>query len=96
MSRLAGLLNRSGLGQEEALVITRCRGIHMFFMRFAIDVVFVDNRHIVIGLVKRIRPFRMSPYFFRASYAIELPEGTIDNTQTQLGDMIIIEGKDTW
>ena len=95
VSRLIGLLNRSGLNSDEALIITQCRSIHMFFMRFAIDVIFVNKHDIVVGLVKNIRPFRMSPYFFRASYAIELPPGTIDATQTQLGDVIVTEGEDT-
>ncbi len=60
--------------------------IHMFFMRFAIDVIFVDGQNRVIGLVERIKPFRMSPYFFRAKWAIELSAGTIEKTGVRQGD----------
>ena len=88
ISRLVGLLNRARLNSGEGLVITQCRSIHMFFMRFAIDVVFVDKNNAVIGLVKNIKPFMMSPYFFRSSYVIELPPGTIDASQTRLGDIV--------
>ena len=90
-SRLKGLLGRDGLAAGEALVITQCRSIHMFFMRFAIDVIFVDKNNQAVGLVKRIKPFLMSPYFWRASCAVELAAGTIEATRTTLGDKIEIE-----
>lgn len=92
ISRLVGLLNRSEILPGEALVITQCRSIHMFFMKFGIDVIFVNRKNIVVGLVKRIQPFQMSPYFIWASRAIELPEGVIEKTQTSLGDRILFEG----
>ncbi|MCK5580871.1 MAG: DUF192 domain-containing protein [Candidatus Omnitrophica bacterium] len=91
VSRLVGLLNRKHLPQEEALVITDCRSIHMFFMRFAIDVIFADKNKKVVGLVKNIKPFFMSPYFFRAYYAIEASSGVIELSKTQLGDSIVFE-----
>ena len=92
ISRLVGLLNRSSLDADEALVITQCRSIHMFFMSFPIDAVFVNKKNIVVGLVENIKPFRMSPYFFSSSYVIELPAGTIEATQTQRGDVVGMEG----
>jgi uncharacterized protein len=91
LSRLVGLLGRSSILPQEALVITQCRSIHMFFMRFAIDVIFIDKEKRAVGLVKRIKPFCLSPYFFKARAAIELPEGVIENTKTSLGDEIVFE-----
>lgn len=91
MSRLKGLLGRDAIGPQEAMVITQCRSIHMFFMKFSIDVIFVDRKRRVVGLVKRIKPFLMSPYFWRATAAIELPEGMIDGTQTHVGDEVEIQ-----
>ena len=88
VSRLVGLLNRPSLAAGEGLVITQCRSIHMFFMRFSIDVIFVDRKDRVVGLVKNIAPFRLSPYFWNASYVIELPPGTIAASQTALGDEV--------
>jgi uncharacterized membrane protein (UPF0127 family) len=90
-SRMRGLLNRASLHPEEALLITHCRSIHMFFMRFSIDAVFVDREHRVVGLVKRIRPFCLSPYFRKAFSVVELPEGTIEKTKTGMGDQLRIE-----
>ena len=83
---MVGLLNRSSLGAREALIIDHCQSIHMFFMRFAIDVIFVDRNCQVVGLVVGIKPYRLSPIFFKASDAIELKEGAIQESKTQIGD----------
>lgn len=90
-SRLVGLLNRDSISSGEGLVITQCRSIHMFFMKFAIDAIFIDRQDKVIGLVRNIQPFQMSPYFLFASSVIELPVGVIDQTQTQIGDIISLQ-----
>lgn len=87
-ARLVGLLNRTKIASEEALVITECRSIHMFFMRFAIDVIFADKNKKVVGIVKNIRPFFLSPYFFRAYYAIEGAVGMIERSKTEPGDQL--------
>ena len=87
-ARLKGLLGRAGLGPEEALVITRCQQIHMFCMRFAIDVIFVDGDNRVVGLVRNIRPYGLSPIFWKAQYAVELAAGIIDSSRTQVGDLL--------
>jgi len=86
--RMKGLLGRKDFPQGQALVITNCQSIHMFFMNFPIDVIFCDKQNKVVGLCENIQPFALSPIFFKASYAIELPTGTISATQTQVGDQI--------
>jgi len=91
VSRLVGLLNRETLSEDEGLIITQCRCIHMFFMRFAIDALFVNKNNQVIGAVKNIKPFRLSPYFFTSSYVVELAVGAIEKSQTQRGDKISTE-----
>ena len=87
-SRMTGLLNRDTLDVGEALIITHCQSIHMFFMRFAIDVIFVDRADRVVGLVKNIKPFRLSGIYFKANNVIELPAGAIDQSKTALGDQL--------
>jgi uncharacterized membrane protein (UPF0127 family) len=89
-TRMKGLLGLRGLPPGEALIITDCQSIHMFFMKFAIDVIFCDRQNKVVGLCRGIKPFYLSPIFFKASYAIELPTGSIDSSQTQIGDKIKI------
>lgn len=90
-SRMIGLLNRNSLPEGEALIITRCQSIHMFFMRFAIDVIFVDRDNRVAGIVERIKPFHLSPVFFNSSYAIELNAGAVATAQTSVGDYLELQ-----
>ena len=90
LSRMVGLLNRKTLAQSEALIITHCQSIHMFFMRFAIDVIFVDKIDRVVGLEKNIKPFQLSRIYFKSNNAIELPAGVIDKSRTALGDQLDI------
>ena len=87
-TRLKGLLGSAEIVAGEALVITKCQSIHMFFMRFAIDAIFVGDQDRVVGLVAGIKPFRSSPIFFRSRYVIELKAGTIAVTKTFLGDQL--------
>jgi uncharacterized membrane protein (UPF0127 family) len=87
---MVGLLNREGIQQGEALVITSCQSIHMLFMRFAIDVIFVDSNDYVVGLVNGIKPFRFSRIFLCSSYVIEVPAGIIVQSRTSIGDKITI------
>jgi uncharacterized protein len=93
-SRARGLIGKKLLRPGEALLIPHCQAIHMFFMRFSIDVIFIDKHKKVVGLVKNIKPFQLSPFFFMAREAIELVAGTIDRTKTSLGDQIIIDETD--
>jgi len=88
VSRMVGLLNRAGLNQGEALIITRCQQIHMFFMRFAIDVIFVDASDHVVGLVHSIQPWQMSAIYWKANRSVELPSGVIASSKTQLNDLL--------
>ena len=87
-SRMKGLLGAKTFDVGQALVIPHCQSIHMLFMAFPIDVIFCDAKGKVIGLCPVIKPFCFSPLFFKASYAIELPGGTIASSKTMLGDLI--------
>ena len=92
LTRMQGLLGRSGLHQGYALVIKPCQSIHMFFMKFSIDVIFIDGENRVVGLVPHIKPFCLSPIFWNASSAVELNAGGIQKSQTVLGDVLEFGG----
>ena len=91
LSRLKGLLGTDNLSEGEALIITRCQSIHMLFMKYAIDAAFIDKTNRVVGLVKGIKPFRLSPIFFKSSFVIELPCGGINQASLELGDLVEIK-----
>ncbi len=63
----------------------------MFFMRFAIDAVFVDKNNSVVGLVKNIKPFQLSRIFLKSSYVIELASGIIEEKKIEIGDIIAVD-----
>ncbi len=87
-TRLVGLLNRNSLKKGEALILAPSNCIHSLFMRFTIDVIFLDKTGKVIGAITSFKPFRLSPVYFNASLTIELPKGVIQSTHTQPGDII--------
>ena len=86
--RTVGLLGRSNLATGEALWIERSPSIHMFFMRFSIDAVFVDAHGVVTKTVENLKPWRIVPWARGARDCIELPVGTVAATGTRVGDRI--------
>lgn len=89
-ARLRGLLGRSGLEDGEGLILRPCNSVHMFFMQFPIDVVFLDRRGKVVGLAWYLLPGSVSRIYPRACQAVELPAGTLGRTGTQVGDVVEI------
>ncbi|MFP1677461.1 DUF192 domain-containing protein [Alloalcanivorax sp. C16-2] len=72
--RLVGLIGRRHLATDQALWIPACRSIHMFFMRFAIDAVFLDGEGRVLTVRAGIRPWRTATVW-RARSVLELAAG---------------------
>jgi uncharacterized membrane protein (UPF0127 family) len=86
--RRRGLLGRESMEPHSALVITRCAAVHTFWMRFPIDVVFVDSSGTVKKIVAGLGPWRMTGALF-ASTAIEFPAGTLKDA-LQVGDRVFL------
>lgn len=74
LARLVGLLGRRGLAPDEALLLAPCNNIHTFFMRFHIDVVFLDKDGAVLAIVPALRPWRVAAAR-RAHACLELASG---------------------
>jgi hypothetical protein len=89
-ARSQGLLGRSGLKPDTGLLIDPCSSIHMWFMRFPIDVVFLDSKNRVVGLRRNIKPWGMA-WSWRGVKTIELPVGVIATTRTQVGDIVAFQ-----
>ena len=93
-ARFRGLMMRQPqkFGDGSALVIDPCSSIHMFFMRFPIDVLYLDRENRVVRAQEGVRPWRVGPLYTKgAKFVVELPEGTIRSTGTQVGDEILLE-----
>ena len=93
-TRVRGLLGRSSLNAEEGLLITPCPSIHMFGMKFALDVIFLSPENILTDFVENIAPGKFyvaQNHFGKAYSAVEIVPGTIAKTDTQRGDEIRLE-----
>jgi uncharacterized membrane protein (UPF0127 family) len=76
-TRFVGLMGRGALPPGEGLWIEPCNSIHMFFMRFAIDAVFLDRQNRVKRVLRTLKPWRVSPIVFGARTVVELPAGSV-------------------
>jgi uncharacterized membrane protein (UPF0127 family) len=88
--RMVGLLATAEVLPGEGLLIERTSSIHMFFMRYPIDVVFFDKNGRVTKLVHRLKPWRIVPWAPGARDCLELRAGALDGTETQVGDQLEI------
>lgn len=94
-SRRKGLLGRSRLEEGRALVLAPCNAVHMFFMRFPIDVLFVTQEGVVVKIVRELAPWRLSASL-RAFATIELAAGAAARAGIRVGDRLTVEpGPDT-
>jgi hypothetical protein len=90
LTRGFGLIPRSRLADGEALLITKTGSITMFFMRFAIDALFVDRSMRVLRVAQNVRPWIPVVVAPRGTDSVlELPAGTAARTGTQAGDELI-------
>jgi uncharacterized membrane protein (UPF0127 family) len=91
--RLRGLLGRQALALGEGLLIRPCKGVHTAFMKFPIDVLFLDQENRVIETINDLQPHRLTKVRRSAACVIELPAGTIRASSTAFGDIIAIDWK---
>ena len=88
--RARGLLGRERLEPGEGMLIDRAGSVHMFFMRFPIDVVFLDRDRKVVGVRRGLRPWRVAGAR-RAVAALELPAGAASAAGVEAGDVLLLE-----
>jgi uncharacterized membrane protein (UPF0127 family) len=88
-SRFWGLMGRKNLPDGHGLLIDPCSSIHMFFMRFALDVVFLDDEGRVKKVVVGIKPWRAA-LGGGGKKALELPVGAAAKANVETGDELAI------
>ena len=100
-AKFLGLMGRRSLPEGGGLWLPSSNGIHMMFMRFPIDAVFVGRpgtagRRPVLSVHRSLRPWvGLVPLIRHADGVLELPAGTIDATATAVGDLVSLEGHAT-
>ncbi len=86
--RFRGLMLRREMASGEALLIERSASVHTAFMRFPIDVVFLDRENQVVKVAENVRPFRAA--LSRGKSALELNAGCAGKANVTKGDRLII------
>jgi uncharacterized membrane protein (UPF0127 family) len=89
IKRSKGLLGRKSLSRGGGMWILPCEAVHTFFMQFPLDLIYLDRNHCVKKVRSSVSPWRVSACF-SAHSVLELPSGTIRESQTQVGDSIEI------
>jgi len=88
--RRVGLLKHERLEGGTGLWIVPCESVHTFFMKFPIDLVYLDRRRKVRKVRNAVPPWRLSACL-AAHSVLELPAGTAAETGTRVGDELIID-----
>lgn len=88
-SRRQGLLRRDRLAPSSGLLLTPCFAVHTAFMRFAIDVIFIDRAGAVTRVIRRLRPWRIAGSW-RAHATIELGAGALGTRDVIVGDRLLL------
>jgi uncharacterized membrane protein (UPF0127 family) len=89
-ARMRGLLGRDGLERGSGMLIDRTGSVHMFFMRFPIDAVFLDRTRKVVGIRHRLAPWRVA-WARHAVATLELPAGAASEAGLERGDVLVLE-----
>ena len=88
--RLRGLLGTKDLPSGKGLLIIPCKQVHTFFMRYHLDLVFLDEYNIIVHMIEDIPPFRISPYIRESQKVLELKAGTIKQYDLMEGEKLDI------
>ena len=91
LDRAIGLLLTAHLENGEGMYLSPCKSVHTFFMRYPIDVLFLDAEGTVLSQ-DTLRPWRVSGWQAQSRGVLEFMEGTLAGTGTRVGDRITLEG----
>lgn len=88
--RMRGLLGRTGLGPNRGLFLSPAGSVHTWFMRFSLDLIFLDRHDVVCRIVRGVGPFRIVSGGWRAHGVVELEAGWLPPDALRAG------GRVTW
>lgn len=92
--RFKGWMGKQRVEKGQALLIYPCKGIHTWFLRFPLDILFLSKEGEVLLTLSNLPPFRFSPWVPLSQAVVELPAGCIQATNTSAGDKLILYGEE--
>ena len=89
LARLRGMWGRPEPRSGEGLFLTPCSSVHMYWMRFPLDVAFLDRSGRVVAVYPELAPGSRTKWHRNAAHALELPGGALEQSGTTVGDVLI-------
>ena len=89
--RAVGLMGRRNLPPGHALLITPCSAVHTFFMRFPLDLVFIDRNFRVARIIREVRPARLCSGGRQAYAVLEAQPGWLPENALPIGTPLKLE-----
>ncbi len=89
-SRLVGLMFRREPKGAEGILLVPGNAIHTCFMRYPIDVVFLDGANRIVKIVRGLKPWRQTWIYFKARKALEVPAGKVP-ADLKEGDVLEVQ-----
>ena len=90
LARMKGLLGKKTLPIKEAIILRPASSIHTHFMRFALDVIYLDRDDEIVKVVRNLVPWRFSAAK-RAHTVIEMVAGAITDKDLRVGDRLLFD-----
>jgi uncharacterized membrane protein (UPF0127 family) len=90
LGRAIGLMFSDSLGEYDGLLIQPTNAIHTFFMKYNLDIIFLNRNNEVVSVVREMKPWRHTKLYFRAIKVIEMKGGTFPES-VKVGDKLNIE-----
>ena len=91
LDKLFGLTIRRKLDKKKGFLLYDCNSIHTLWMRYSIDVIFMDINGRVLAVFNDLKPFRVTPFIKNAAYALEMASGSAGENSLKAGDNIQFE-----
>ncbi len=91
LARLAGLMFRKQLPHGTGLLLIPCNSVHMCFMRFAIDVVYLDKEYKILKIVRNLKPWTGLSFCRQAYSTLEINVGDTEKYCLIVGEKVILQ-----
>jgi uncharacterized protein len=85
ITRFKGLMFRKQPIQNEGLWIVPCKAVHMFFMKFPLDIILLNDQNEVVKVYISLKPWKMTKPMKEAYSTLELPAGSVDKLGIGIG-----------
>ena len=90
-TQTVGLMGRKGLPLDGGMLIPNCNAIHTAFVRFPIDVLFLDRDLTVVRAISALAPWRIVGFVRGAKSVVELPAGTLRHNRIEVGQRFAVD-----